>query len=171
MTANGNQDTSDWRRTLVIGNGGSGKTWLARRIAETRDLPVVHLDDLHWLPGRYGTARDKTEVAEDVKAAAAEKRWVIKGVYGLSANIALPRVTAFVWLDLPEDACIENVRRRGRQGRETQTQFTGLLDWIAGLSHPPEQLEFLRCPCRDVRCVFRSEVPARKQGCGGRLRW
>ncbi|MBE1508721.1 AAA family ATPase [Rhizobium viscosum] len=39
--AKGFADTSpDFTRVLIIGNGGSGKTWLARRIAERLRYPV-----------------------------------------------------------------------------------------------------------------------------------
>ncbi len=40
-------------RTPIMGNGGTGKTWRARGLAERLQHPVVHLDDIHWEPG-YG---------------------------------------------------------------------------------------------------------------------
>nr|WP_246798259.1 hypothetical protein [Rhizobium leguminosarum] len=46
-------------RMLIMGNGGAGKTWLACRIGEQLQHPVVHLDDMHWEPGR--TASITTE--------------------------------------------------------------------------------------------------------------
>jgi adenylate kinase family enzyme len=36
------------RRVLVIGPGGSGKSWLARRIGDITGLPVLHLDVFYW---------------------------------------------------------------------------------------------------------------------------
>ncbi len=120
-----------FERVLIMGNGGSGKTWLARRIGKQLLLPIIHLDDIHWEPGRYGIARDRTLRDEMVRAAAQEDHWIMEGVYGQLVNMVLSRVTALIWIDLPEEACIANVKERGIQGGETQTQFIGLLKWVA----------------------------------------
>nr|WP_246729199.1 hypothetical protein [Rhizobium leguminosarum] len=69
-------------RMLIMGNGGAGKTWLASRVGEQLHHPVVHLDDMHWEPGRYGIARDRALRDEMVKEAAEGDAWVMEGVYG-----------------------------------------------------------------------------------------
>ncbi len=97
-----------FERVLIMGNGGSGKTWLARRIGEQLRHPIIHLNDIHWEPGRYGIARDRT-LRTEVKAAANDDRWIMEGVYGQLVNMVLRRVTALIWIDLPEEACIANV--------------------------------------------------------------
>jgi adenylate kinase family enzyme len=40
-------------RIIIIGNSGSGKTWLARQLAEDAPCPVIHLDDIFWEPGGF----------------------------------------------------------------------------------------------------------------------
>lgn len=118
-------------RILIMGNGGAGKTWLARRLGECLHHPIIHLDDMHWEPGRYGVARDRTLRNEMVQAVAEHDTWIMEGVYGQLVNMVLKRVTALIWIDLPEEACIANVKARGIQGGESQTQFDGLLKWVA----------------------------------------
>ena len=39
------------QRILVIGSPGAGKSTFARRLADTLDLPLMHLDQQYWLPG------------------------------------------------------------------------------------------------------------------------
>lgn len=66
-----------------------------------------------------------------VRAKAAGNLWVIEGVYGWLAAVALPRATAFVWLDLPVEDCVANVRARGlRRGGDAQA-FEALLQFVA----------------------------------------
>jgi len=115
-----------------MGNGGSGKTWLARRLGSVLGHQVIHLDDLHWEPGHYGIARDRSLRDRDVRIAAEAERWIMEGVYGQLVQMVLGRVTALIWLDLPEEECIANIRQRGIQGGGSQTRFQDLLQWVAG---------------------------------------
>lgn len=126
------QHREDFDRIVIMGNGGCGKTWLARKLGDDLAHPVIHLDDLHWEPGRYGVPRDRSLRDGDVRTMAEADRWIMEGVYGELARMVLNRVTALIWLDLPEDECIANIRRRGIQGGGSPTLFEGLLQWVAG---------------------------------------
>jgi len=44
-------DMRQFRRILVLGCGGAGKSTLAVELGRVAGLPVVHLDRLFWLPG------------------------------------------------------------------------------------------------------------------------
>jgi len=48
---------NDLQRVLIIGNSGSGKSWLARQLAEKFATPATDLDNLNWEPGGYVKAR------------------------------------------------------------------------------------------------------------------
>jgi adenylate kinase family enzyme len=122
--------SADLHRILIFGNGGTGKTWLARKLGTLLERPVIHLDDLRWAPGYYGIARDNQLVANEVIDAAKADIWLMEGVYGWLANVVLNRATSLVWIDLPEDECIANVRTRGIQGGESQEAFEELIKWI-----------------------------------------
>jgi adenylate kinase family enzyme len=118
---------SDLTRTLIIGNAGSGKTWLAGQLAALSVIPTIHLDDLRWTPGQYGKARDNQLAMDDVARADA---WLMEGVFGWLAKVAMPRATQLVWLNLPEDECLANVRARGIQGGGSEADFEALLTWV-----------------------------------------
>jgi adenylate kinase family enzyme len=122
---------ADGVRVLITGNGGSGKTWLGQRLAERLSVPLVRLDDLYWDGAYGGRERDKRVVFDEVATRAAEPSWVIEGVYGWLLPAALPRATEFIFLDLPVDACLDNVRRRGNQGSGDEAAFAALLAWVA----------------------------------------
>ena len=114
-------------RILITGNGGSGKTWLGERL----HLPLIRLDDVYWA-GAYGSqGRDKQIVFREVEARAAGEAWVIEGVYGWLLPAALPRATHFVFIDLPVDECLANLRLRGTQGGGDDASLQSMLDWVA----------------------------------------
>ncbi|WP_337268824.1 AAA family ATPase [Oryzifoliimicrobium ureilyticus] len=118
-------------RILIIGNGGSGKTWLSRKLARHTGLPVIHLDDLRWEPGNYGIARSNDVVVSKVEEAGKAEAWIIEGVYGWLASRVLERATTLIWIDLPEAECIANIRQRGIQGGGSQESFEELVTWVS----------------------------------------
>lgn len=123
--------SADGRRIFILGNGGSGKTWLAERMAEALGVAAIHLDDIHWEPGHKGIARDRTLRDEMVRAASLRSAWVMEGIYGQLADLVMDRMTTLIWLDLPIEECLTNIRTRGPHKGESPEQFQGLLDWVA----------------------------------------
>jgi len=87
------------QRIVMIGATGSGKTTLGRRVAEKLRLPLVDLDELHWLPG--WKARLPDEFLELVERAAGAEEWVMCGNYSGVREAVWPRADAIVWLDYP----------------------------------------------------------------------
>ena len=118
-------------RTLIVGNSGSGKSWLAEQIANRQGSLCVDLDSIHWLPGGYSVARDHNEVIQLLRDATKADRWVIEGIYGSLVNEIREHSTALIWLCLDEAECVENIRQRGiRRGGDTAS-FAALLDWAS----------------------------------------
>lgn len=118
------------QRILIFGNGGTGKTWLAREIGAILHRPVIHLDDFRWAPGQYGVARDNQLVFNEVAEAGTADCWLMEGVYGWLANAVLQRVTSLIWIDLPEEDCVANITARGIQGGGSEENFWELIDWV-----------------------------------------
>src|SRR5262249_55856613 len=95
-------------RTIILGNSGSGKSWLAERIASRLDASCVDLDLIHWLPGGYNVAREREEAIQLVRQAAQSDRWVIEGIYGSLVSEVQANATALLWLCLDEAECVAN---------------------------------------------------------------
>ena len=115
------------QRWVVTGNSGSGKSALAAAIGDALRLPTYDLDVVHWhLDGRKrAEAQAKVRVAE----IAAGTTWVIEGVYGWLADIALVRATTLVWLDLPWAECRDGLLARGLRRGMTANDQDALLAW------------------------------------------
>lgn len=85
------------QRIIVIGTSCSGKTQLARKLAERLDIPHVELDQLFWLPN--WEQRSKEEFRTLVEKAVAADRWVVDGNFSSVRDITWPRATHAVWLN------------------------------------------------------------------------
>jgi len=122
-------------RTLVLGNSGSGKSWLAAQMAEVLWSKTIDLDTIHWEPGGYNVPRDKQIALDMVRQEASRPAWIIEGVYGWLAQEALPQATALIWLDLPVGQCVDNLRQRGLQRGGDAASFEALLAWATDYPH------------------------------------
>lgn len=122
---------SEFSKTVIVGNSGSGKSWLAERLAEGLGTAAIDLDSIHWVPGGYNARRDPDLAKSMVRDQASKDCWIIEGVYGWLAYEALPSATAFIWLDLPEAECIENIRGRGLRRGGDEAAFEALIAWAA----------------------------------------
>ena len=119
----------DLTRTLIIGNSGSGKSWLAQRLAEQLQLPWTDLDRIHWLSDEHSIPRPRAEALTMARIAAEQERWVIEGVYGWIASELLPRATALIWLSVGDEDCVANIRQREAGRDEQDLLLIDLLEW------------------------------------------
>ena len=117
------------KRILIIGNSGAGKSVLGHTLAGLLTLPLIDLDRLHWEDTGYARKRDPTMARQMVEVAAAREDWIIEGVYGWLADVALPRTTDLVWLDLPWTVCREGLMARKASTSRPAGDRQELLAW------------------------------------------
>jgi adenylate kinase family enzyme len=65
------------QRVAIIGNGGGGKTTLARLLGETLNLPVHHVDSIQYKPGWRRTPSGECDLVLDELTDS--ERWIIDG--------------------------------------------------------------------------------------------
>ena len=125
------------RRIAIIGNSGSGKTRLARRMAVDLDVPVVELDTIFWLPVSPDTKRSVEDVDRMIDAVRAAPGWIAEGVFGDLAIRLLDIADSLIWLDLPWDTCRASLLERGSVSSNpadpvhAEESFQKLLAWAA----------------------------------------
>jgi len=97
-------------RILVYGVTGSGKTTLAREIAERTGLPWHAVDELTWLPGWVEVPAD--EQRRRVETICAGERWILDAAYSRWADVPLARAQLIVALDYPRWLSLARLLRR-----------------------------------------------------------
>jgi hypothetical protein len=118
-------------RSVIIGNSGAGKTTLGRQMAAMTGARHVALDDIYWI-NQAGLHKRVEPVAKQMTAEIAETpQWVIEGVFGWLAEVALPRATALIWLNLSWDECKAGLEARGPQYSPSPEEYEALLTWAA----------------------------------------
>jgi adenylate kinase family enzyme len=98
------------RRILVIGTTGSGKTTLAKQIAQKCGHTHIEADSLRFLPDWQVRQPDDFRAIIDEKTQV--ERWVIDGNYSVTRDIVWPRGDTIIWLDYPLPITLWRLIRR-----------------------------------------------------------
>jgi len=83
------------RRVAIVGTPGAGKSTLAREVGARAGLPVIHLDQHHFLPGWQRKSDEEWDrIAAELLAG---ERWVMDSAFAMEE--AVERADTIVFLD------------------------------------------------------------------------
>jgi adenylate kinase family enzyme len=98
------------KRVIVIGCPGSGKTTLAKALAEKTGLPLIHLDKIQWT-GDWQCLRgedfDRILLNEMDRPC-----WIIDGNYNRTLPMRLRHCDTVIYLDYPTVVSLSGALRR-----------------------------------------------------------
>lgn len=99
------------RRINIIGPPGSGKTTLARQLAEFYNLPLVHMD-LFALSDEFNPMYDKPKFLKKTELECSKPEWVMEGVYKSTFKYRIPLADLTIYLDFSRRIYIYRVFKR-----------------------------------------------------------
>ncbi len=133
-----------FRKVLVIGCPGAGKSTFARKLGAVTGLPVYHLD-LVWHKADKTTVT-KEEFDQRLEEILGREEWIIDGDYQRTLETRIKACDAVIFLDFPLEVCLAGVRSRVGQKREDMPWIEKEFDeefrqWI--LKFPLERRPFI----------------------------
>ena len=124
-------------RILIIGNSGSGKTWLGNSLSQQKKIPLFHMDAIRWDQSGYEIRRSASDINKDLEVIKKKDQWILEGIFGKMAQNCLPFSTLLIWLDFPWEECKQNLLFRGPQFEnflspcEKAQALTKLIEWAS----------------------------------------
>ena len=122
-----------FRRAIVIGSSGAGKSTFARKLRDITGLPLYYLDMLGHKSDRTNITREEFDIrlAEILQ----QERFIIDGNYYRTLEMRLARCDTVFFLNYPLELCLESVIGRAGQKREDmpwieETPDPEFLQWI-----------------------------------------
>jgi adenylate kinase family enzyme len=126
-------------RIIITGTTGSGKTTLARQLAEQLAIPHIELDALYWEPNWTPAS---TEVfRQRVAQALSGETWVADGNYSSARDLIWGRAELLIWLDYPLLLILWRLLKRGIQRSIRKVElWHGNRDTLRGVFFSPNSL-------------------------------
>ena len=90
-------ETIPYKKFVVIGTTGSGKSTMAEKLANKFGLDYIELDAINWGPN-WTPAGDELLRAR-VEEATRSPGWVVAGNYSKTRPVTWARAEAVIWLD------------------------------------------------------------------------
>ncbi len=126
------------RKILIFGNSASGKSTLAKALAESAGLAHLDLDLLAWQATNPPTRKPLAESAQAIELFTKQNTsWVIEGCYSDLLALVEQQANEIIFMNLPVQACLSNAKNRPWEPHKYESKaaqdenLAMLLDWIA----------------------------------------
>jgi len=114
-------DFTKYKRIMLVGSMGSGKSWLSKRIAEITGYPLVHLDVEYWLPDWQKPLKDKWIEKQQILIKGDE--WIIDGNYESTMEVRFAAADLIIFLDVSRFISIWGAARRTGKKRSDLPEY------------------------------------------------
>ena len=115
-----------YKRILIIGSAGSGKTVLSNQLSKKLDIEVTHLDRVYWLPNWEKKPVDFCE--EITKELVLKDEWILDGNYIQTLETRLQKADLVIFLNVNRFICIHSLFKRKRLSKRELIDRSDLAD-------------------------------------------
>lgn len=114
-------ELSGYNRIIIVGNNGSGKSFLARELSAITGLPLIHLDVEFWRPDWEKTPEDEW-IKKQMDLVANEK-WIIDGNHCSTMELRFSAADMVIFLDFNCLVCQFGILKRLGSKRPDMPQY------------------------------------------------
>lgn len=111
----------EYNRIIIVGNNGSGKSFLAKKLAHITGLPLVHLDVEFWRPN-WEKPPEEEWIKKQIELTSKEK-WIIEGNHTGTMELRFKETDLSIFLDVNRLTCLVSVFLRQGKKRSDTPQY------------------------------------------------
>lgn len=139
------KDMQEFKKVIVIGSPGAGKSTFARKLRDCSGLPLYYLDMVWHKPDQTNISRE--EFDRKLGELLEKEKWIIDGNYLRTLEIRLDACDTVFLLDFPLEICLSGVQSRIGQKRED-------LPWIESGFDSEFRQWILDFPQAQLPCIY-----------------
>lgn len=102
------------KKILILGNGASGKTTLAKTLSTHLNIPLLHLDSVYWING--WKHNDRSFFSKSVNNFLNKEKWVIEGTPMFEIEKRISAADTIIFLDFKPITCLKRALTRSLLG-------------------------------------------------------
>ena len=106
---------------MIVGNNGSGKSFLSKELSAITGLPLVHLDVEFWRPNWEKPTKEEW-IKKQTELISKEK-WIIEGNHTGTMELSFQAADAILFLDINRIVCLAGVLKRLGKKRSDLPQY------------------------------------------------
>ncbi len=106
---------------MIVGNNGSGKSFLSKELSAITGLPLVHLDVEFWRPNWEKPTKEEW-IKKQTELISKEK-WIIEGNHTGTMELRFQAADAILFLDINRIVCLAGVLKRLGKKRSDLPQY------------------------------------------------
>jgi adenylate kinase family enzyme len=110
-----------YNRIIIVGNNGSGKSFLSKELAVITGLPLIHLDLEFWRPN--WEKPPKEEWIKKQMELISKDKWIIDGNHTDTMELRFKSTDLIIFLDINRFICLTSVMKRNRKKRSDMPQY------------------------------------------------
>lgn len=96
-----------YKKIVILGSAGSGKTTLANYMGKKTNIEVIHLDKIFWLPNWEVRPEEQWKITIDELVA--KDSWIMDGNYINTLEERLKNADLVIMLDIKTSICVFSV--------------------------------------------------------------
>ncbi len=110
-----------YNRIIIVGNNGSGKSFLSKDLSVITGLPLIHLDVEFWRPNWEQPPRE--EWIKKQMELTSKVKWIIEGNHTDTMELRFKAADLIIFLDINRFICLVSVLTRNGKKRSDIPQY------------------------------------------------
>lgn len=114
------------KKVIIIGCPGAGKSYFSKKLHETTQIPLYHLDMIWHKPDKTHISREEFDkILENIFL---KESWIMDGDFSRTMERRIQACDTIILFDVPFEICMQGIKEREGKKRDDMPWQTSMAD-------------------------------------------